>query len=183
MLNTFDSQISCGVCFIFIYIIVFYHTFLGCLTLRRHVTIFASCNSLAHNFPRSSFRFLLIPVSLIHRKPLFCFFSFYHTNILRFTSISRKELQVVKSFDSKYRSRGFLEGNYFAYIVDSQISFLTGLENLYGMIAYCQDVKTCRRALIGRHFGERWNPTECHEMCDNCKRTGDQSDGKMCHNV
>ena len=90
---------------------------------------------------------------------------------------------MIKSFDSKYRSRGFLEGNYFAYIVESQISFLTGLENLYGMIAYCQDVKTCRRVLIGRHFGERWNPTECHEMCDNCKRTGDQSDGKMCHNV
>ena len=51
------------------------------------------------------------------------------------------------------------------------------------MVAYCHDVKTCRRVLIGRHFGERWNPTECHGMCDNCKRTGDQSDGKMCHNV
>jgi len=55
----------------------------------------------------------------------------------------------------------------------------TGLENLYGMLAYCQDMKTCRRALIGRHFGERWDPTECHEMCDNCKRTGDQSDGPI----
>lgn len=55
----------------------------------------------------------------------------------------------------------------------------TGLENLYGMLAYCEDMKTCRRALIGRHFGERWNPTECHEMCDNCKRTGDQSDGNV----
>lgn len=46
------------------------------------------------------------------------------------------------------------------------------------MLSYCQDVKTCRRALIGRHFGEQWNPNECHEMCDTCKRTGDQQDGK-----
>lgn len=57
----------------------------------------------------------------------------------------------------------------------------TGLENLYGMLAYCQDSNTCRRVLIGRHFGERWNADECHEMCDNCKRTTctDQSDGSI----
>ena len=54
----------------------------------------------------------------------------------------------------------------------------TGLENLYGMLAYCQDQKTCRRTLIGRHFGESWNPAECHEMCDNCKKPADQVDGK-----
>ncbi|KAL9955233.1 hypothetical protein ACROYT_G036526 [Oculina patagonica] len=53
----------------------------------------------------------------------------------------------------------------------------TGLENLYGMLAYCQQQKTCRRALIGRHFGESWNPAECHKMCDNCKNTADQLDG------
>jgi len=53
----------------------------------------------------------------------------------------------------------------------------TGLENLYGMLAYCQEQKTCRRTLIGRHFGESWNPAECHEMCDNCKKPADQVDG------
>ena len=60
-----------------------------------------------------------------------------------------------------------------------EVIFLSiGLENLYGMIAYCQDVRTCRRALIGRHFGERWKTSECREMCDNCKRVEDQPDGK-----
>ncbi|XP_074639274.1 ATP-dependent DNA helicase Q1-like [Acropora palmata] len=53
----------------------------------------------------------------------------------------------------------------------------TGLENLYGMLAYCHDLKTCRRTLTGRHFSEQWKSDECHEMCDNCRRTGDQSDG------
>ncbi|XP_015771239.1 PREDICTED: ATP-dependent DNA helicase Q1-like [Acropora digitifera] len=52
----------------------------------------------------------------------------------------------------------------------------TGLENLYGMLAYCHDLKTCRRTLTGRHFSEQWKSDECHEMCDNCGRTGDQSD-------
>lgn len=54
----------------------------------------------------------------------------------------------------------------------------TGLENLYGMLSYCQEQKSCRRGLIGRHFGESWNPAKCHEMCDNCKKkTADQADG------
>ena len=54
----------------------------------------------------------------------------------------------------------------------------TGLENLYGMLAYCQEQKKCRRSLIGRHFGESWNPADCHEMCDSCKKPADQVDGK-----
>jgi len=45
------------------------------------------------------------------------------------------------------------------------------------MLAYCHDLKTCRRTLTGRHFSEQWKSDECHEMCDNCRRTGDQSDG------
>ena len=47
------------------------------------------------------------------------------------------------------------------------------------MLAYCHDSKTCRRTLIGRHFSEKWKSDECHEMCDNCRRTGDQSDGRL----
>lgn len=46
----------------------------------------------------------------------------------------------------------------------------TGLENLYKMLAYCQDVRSCRRSLIGQHFGEEWNDKECKGMCDNCQK-------------
>jgi len=52
------------------------------------------------------------------------------------------------------------------------------------MLSYCQEQKACRRALIGRHFGESWNPAECHEMCDNCmKKTADQIDGKRTQSI
>lgn len=39
------------------------------------------------------------------------------------------------------------------------------------MLSYCQDLHSCRRSLIGQHFGEEWNNDECKGMCDNCKRT------------
>ena len=47
----------------------------------------------------------------------------------------------------------------------------TGLENLYAMTAYCQQ-STCRRTLIGRHFGEVWDPSKCEGMCDHCSQNG-----------
>lgn len=46
----------------------------------------------------------------------------------------------------------------------------TGLQNLHNMIDYCLDMKTCRRKLIGRYFGEIFDSTQCNAMCDNCKR-------------
>ncbi|XP_076450110.1 ATP-dependent DNA helicase Q1-like isoform X2 [Babylonia areolata] len=52
----------------------------------------------------------------------------------------------------------------------------TGLENLYGIVAYCIDVSGCRRSRIARHFGEVWDSTHCAGMCDHC----DPSLGKPC---
>ena len=45
-----------------------------------------------------------------------------------------------------------------------------GLENLYAMVRYCNDLKSCRRSAIGRYFGEDWGPSDCNGMCDNCQR-------------
>lgn len=47
----------------------------------------------------------------------------------------------------------------------------TGLENLYKMLSYCQDLHSCRRSLIGQHFGEEWKDEECKGMCDSCQRS------------
>ncbi len=47
----------------------------------------------------------------------------------------------------------------------------TGLENLYKMLSYCQELHSCRRSLIGQHFGEEWRNEECKGMCDNCQRS------------
>ncbi|KAK7098730.1 ATP-dependent DNA helicase Q1-like [Littorina saxatilis] len=44
----------------------------------------------------------------------------------------------------------------------------TGLDNLYGIVAYCIDVSGCRRSRIARHFGETWDSTDCAGMCDHC---------------
>ena len=51
----------------------------------------------------------------------------------------------------------------------------TGLDNLYGMLEYCLDMKTCRRKLISKHFGEAWDPVDCNKMCDNCQRAEENS--------
>lgn len=39
------------------------------------------------------------------------------------------------------------------------------------MLSYCQDLRSCRRSLIGEHFGEQWQDGECKGMCDNCQGT------------
>ncbi|XP_075231518.1 ATP-dependent DNA helicase Q1-like [Lycorma delicatula] len=45
----------------------------------------------------------------------------------------------------------------------------TGLQNLYGIVEYCLDPSTCRRAIIASHFDETWESTDCNKMCDHCK--------------
>ncbi|KAG0726154.1 ATP-dependent DNA helicase Q1 [Chionoecetes opilio] len=45
----------------------------------------------------------------------------------------------------------------------------TGLENLYGLIAYCLDGVRCRRNIIAEHFDEAWESSDCAGMCDHCK--------------
>ncbi|XP_074660156.1 uncharacterized protein LOC141912708 isoform X2 [Tubulanus polymorphus] len=43
-----------------------------------------------------------------------------------------------------------------------------GLEKLYNIIGYCLDTVKCRRTMIARHFGERWDSALCNKMCDHC---------------
>lgn len=45
----------------------------------------------------------------------------------------------------------------------------TGLDNLYGIMAYCTDLTRCRRSVIAQHFGESWDRSHCREMCDHCQ--------------
>lgn len=45
----------------------------------------------------------------------------------------------------------------------------TGLSNLYTMVKYCLNETECRRALIARSFGEKWQPQDCEVACDICK--------------
>ncbi|KAK1366848.1 hypothetical protein POM88_042409 [Heracleum sosnowskyi] len=41
-----------------------------------------------------------------------------------------------------------------------------GLENLYGIVQYCQSKTECRRSAFFRHFAEPLQ--DYNEMCDNC---------------
>lgn len=45
----------------------------------------------------------------------------------------------------------------------------TGLQNLYTMLRYCLNGVECRRAVIARSFGERWQASDCKAACDVCK--------------
>jgi ATP-dependent DNA helicase Q1 len=47
----------------------------------------------------------------------------------------------------------------------------TGLSNLYSIVNYCIDMKSCKRNLIAEHFNDfRWTKTgKCNEMCIICK--------------
>nr|CAD7460402.1 unnamed protein product [Timema tahoe] len=45
----------------------------------------------------------------------------------------------------------------------------TGLENLYGIVAYCLNPNRCRRMIIASHFDEAWESQDCNRMCDHCR--------------
>lgn len=49
------------------------------------------------------------------------------------------------------------------------------MDNLYSMVNYCIDKKTCKRNLIARHFNDDvWeNKADCNTMCDYCKNLND----------
>src|SRR5690606_13646306 len=34
---------------------------------------------------------------------------------------------------------------------------------------YCEDVESCRREIISKHFGEQYDRKKCKKTCDNCK--------------
>ncbi|MFH4976378.1 hypothetical protein AB6A40_003087 [Gnathostoma spinigerum] len=44
----------------------------------------------------------------------------------------------------------------------------TGIANLYSMLVYCLQSKSCRRCLIAEHFNEVWNESWCSKKCDVC---------------
>uniref|UniRef100_A0A3B1IRN9 ATP-dependent DNA helicase n=1 Tax=Astyanax mexicanus TaxID=7994 RepID=A0A3B1IRN9_ASTMX len=49
----------------------------------------------------------------------------------------------------------------------------TGQQKLQNMVAYCQNVDRCRRAMMAVHFDEVWDDEECHQMCDVCRHGND----------
>ncbi|XP_039524337.1 ATP-dependent DNA helicase Q1 isoform X1 [Pimephales promelas] len=50
----------------------------------------------------------------------------------------------------------------------------TGQQKLQNMIAYCQNVDRCRRAMMAVHFDEVWDDDEeCNQMCDVCRHGSD----------
>ncbi|XP_028810181.1 ATP-dependent DNA helicase Q1 isoform X2 [Denticeps clupeoides] len=50
----------------------------------------------------------------------------------------------------------------------------TGQQKLQNMVAYCQNVDSCRRAMMAIHFDEVWDDDdECNQMCDVCRHGND----------
>ena len=53
----------------------------------------------------------------------------------------------------------------------------TGLANLYSIVNYCIDQRTCKRTLIARHFNDQsWEERSCNGMCDTCSQTSTAHD-------
>src|SRR5690606_24478798 len=48
-------------------------------------------------------------------------------------------------------------------------SYRNAKHNLNLMIDYCEDVESCRREIISKHFGEQYDRKKCKKTCDNCK--------------
>eukprot|EP01114_Cavostelium_apophysatum_P016740 TRINITY_DN4821_c0_g1_i1.p1 TRINITY_DN4821_c0_g1~~TRINITY_DN4821_c0_g1_i1.p1 ORF type:complete len:868 (+),score=197.05 TRINITY_DN4821_c0_g1_i1:89-2692(+) len=44
-----------------------------------------------------------------------------------------------------------------------------GPEKYRSMIEYSENIATCRRVIISRHFGESFEAENCGKMCDNCR--------------
>ncbi|MCJ8742985.1 hypothetical protein PDJAM_G00088520 [Pangasius djambal] len=49
----------------------------------------------------------------------------------------------------------------------------TGQQKLQNMVAYCQNVDRCRRAMMAVHFDEVWDEDECNQSCDVCRHGND----------
>ncbi|KAJ1559700.1 ATP-dependent DNA helicase sgs1, partial [Nowakowskiella sp. JEL0078] len=43
--------------------------------------------------------------------------------------------------------------------------------NLRQMMAYCENLTDCRREQVLLYFSERFDKNDCHETCDNCRRS------------
>ncbi|TST22558.1 ATP-dependent DNA helicase Q1 [Bagarius yarrelli] len=49
----------------------------------------------------------------------------------------------------------------------------TGQQKLQNIVAYCQNVDRCRRAIMAVHFDEVWDDEECNQTCDVCRHGSD----------
>uniref|UniRef100_A0A3Q2YZQ3 ATP-dependent DNA helicase n=1 Tax=Hippocampus comes TaxID=109280 RepID=A0A3Q2YZQ3_HIPCM len=63
---------------------------------------------------------------------------------------------------------------YFGFADIFRISTMVVMENvgqqkLNQMVAYCQNVDSCRRSLLAVHFDEAWDRKLCDQMCDTCR--------------
>lgn len=45
----------------------------------------------------------------------------------------------------------------------------TQRDNLREVIQYCENKIDCRRHMILRYFGERFDRSQCNKTCDNCE--------------
>ncbi|EIW74867.1 hypothetical protein CONPUDRAFT_77682 [Coniophora puteana RWD-64-598 SS2] len=43
---------------------------------------------------------------------------------------------------------------------------------LRAVAIYCLNGVECRRTMVLRHFGEKFDPANCHKQCDNCRKDG-----------
>ncbi|CAG2110502.1 unnamed protein product [Medioppia subpectinata] len=50
-----------------------------------------------------------------------------------------------------------------------------GLSNVYSMLAYCLNDKTCRKEQMATYFGDKWK-NNCDQMCDNCMNRDESSE-------
>ncbi|KAL2126611.1 hypothetical protein VTI74DRAFT_553 [Chaetomium olivicolor] len=44
------------------------------------------------------------------------------------------------------------------------------------MVVYCESKHTCRRVQVLGYFGEKFDAAQCDNMCDNCRKGGDEAD-------
>ncbi|XP_022158054.1 mediator of RNA polymerase II transcription subunit 34 isoform X3 [Momordica charantia] len=54
----------------------------------------------------------------------------------------------------------------------------SGLENLYGIVQYCQSKKQCRRSAFFQHFAEPLK--DCNGMCDTCAVSSEVKEVDIC---
>ena len=58
----------------------------------------------------------------------------------------------------------------FGYVDESyENQYLSNIESLNAMAAYCEEDCTCRRSMLLQHFGETFDVKDCRGSCDNCK--------------
>lgn len=70
-----------------------------------------------------------------------------------------------KGREEQRQKHGYVDESY-------ENQYLSNIESLNAMAAYCEEDCTCRRSMLLHHFGESFNVADCRGSCDNCKATG-----------